>query len=351
MWQTVSGIQRLKNTHGPGWYDTGKPFRDAHHNPGIVGNPRSRYQLRGYLNYNHWPNPFGQLRDINMTICGPQTILDLWFWGNMAGSFWWQNFVPSPRELERKWLTNKYRCGFFLEATPINEEFGPESAIRSPFDILWKDGPHVVIGGIIQPVINGLFYLWVAGTAFNALSQFQTVLVELAACAEDEDSALMALGDADFTGNGGVGGLVAYTIISDPQGVAGALNGDYLMLHDQATYHAYGHVTSFGKFVDSCRIEWSGHLCSNETVELGAISPGETKAWAISGYKTDLGHGDVTIKVTIVQHGVSIAPTFVDCVRFSYTAHDASHQGPPRDRRADPRCWADNMPELAISPI
>jgi len=236
MWQTVSNIQRLKNTHGPGWYDTGKPFRDAHHNPGIVGNPRSRYQLRHYLNYNHWPNPFGKLQDINQLVCDQEQIIRLQFWGKMAGSFWFQNMFPSPRELERKWLTGSYRCGFVLEAAPLEAELGAESGIRSPFEILWRKGPLVVIRGIINPAITAAYYMWVAGTAFNALSQFQSVILKLATCGLNENLTNFALGDASFPSHGGVGTCTGFDEISDPGHYGNAGIGSVLLLNDDALY-------------------------------------------------------------------------------------------------------------------
>lgn len=346
----VSEVKKLKNTHGPGYYDTGKAFRDAHHEPGVTGNPRNKSTLRKIRDFSHWPNPFGKLIDINHHVCDQEQIVELVFWGAMAGSFWFQNFFPSPRELERRWLTGQYRCGFFLEASPLEAEFGEASGARSPFDLLWKNGPTVVIRGILEPALTAVYYAWAAGTAFNALAQFNTVLLQLASCDANPNLTNFALGDADFASHGGVGSPTAYNTISDPSGFGNALTGNVLLMNDNATFNAWGHFSSLGKTVHSVRVEWSGHLCSNEFVELGAMGPFEIKGWSLSGYKTGPGHGDVQVKITVDQEELPVGNSFADCVRFVVNQTADQHIGPPQDRHRTPKCWAEDSPYLPLNP-
>jgi len=110
-----------------------------------------------------------------------------------------------------------------------------------------------------------------------------------------------------------------------------------------------GHFASLGKTVSSCRVEWSGHLCSDEFVELGPMGPFEVAAWSLDGHKTGPGHGDVQVKFTVVQSELPVGSSFADCVRFIVNNTDTAHQGPPQDRHHTPRCWADNSPDLPLN--
>jgi len=80
-------------------------------------------------------------------------------------------FIPSPRELERKALTGGYRCGFFL---------GVE--VKSPIEIIWGQGTARMVGEIVSPFARGAFYFWAAGVGLEAFAIWQSMMFPQAIC-------------------------------------------------------------------------------------------------------------------------------------------------------------------------
>jgi len=118
------------------------------------------------VEYNHWPNPVNWLIDYKTLACNQDNwIVQLEFAAAVIAEMFWTDFVPSPRELERKAITGGYRCGFYLDVN-----------FKSPVEILWGQGTATMVAEIARPFATGLFYWWVAQVIYDALGVWQTLL-------------------------------------------------------------------------------------------------------------------------------------------------------------------------------
>jgi len=138
-------------------------------------NPPEKQSLRNIHKWNHWPTPHNWITDIKVLVCNQDTFIaqfKLAF--ALAAEFFWSSFVPSPREVERKFFTGGYRCGFYLNVK-----------IKSPIEILFGRGTNTVIGQIQSPFATGLFYFWVQQTALTALSSWSTLVFPQLYCEEN----------------------------------------------------------------------------------------------------------------------------------------------------------------------
>ncbi len=149
--------------------------------------------------FTHWPDPFkGMVKNIDVWACEGTWQAYIEIAGAEFGDWFWTNFVPSPVELLRKSVTGSYKCGFYLL-----------DHLNSPLDIVWRDGSvSAGLAEITSPAVVGLFYLWAAETAYNALSRWSTVLYAFDMCGATRNEAL--------SGNGSVGLGTGYTIGTCP---------------------------------------------------------------------------------------------------------------------------------------
>jgi len=157
--------------------------------------------------WNQWPSPVNWVKNIRILVCNQDTwMAEIELAFDLAVSFWWNNLFPSPREVERKFFTGGYRCGFLLDIP-----------IKSPIEVIWGKGTARMIAEIASPFTKALFYWWATATAFEALSYFTTILYPQLFC-EDRTADAMRSNDRGALGSGthsGVPGL-------------GTLNFDYL---------------------------------------------------------------------------------------------------------------------------
>lgn len=151
---------------------------------------------------NSWPSPLNWVTNVEVLVCNQ----DLWMARidlayNVAADFFWSSFVPSPREVERKYFTGGYRCGFFLNVK-----------VRSPLEIIFGKGTSTVIAQIFEPFARGLFFWWVQQTALSALAAWTTVIFPELYCEEGIGDGLRradkgALGQGFNSGTPGLGVL------------------------------------------------------------------------------------------------------------------------------------------------
>lgn len=126
-------------------------------------------------NFNHWPNPVNWVVNIDVLMCNQDYWLariELAF--ATAADFFWTNLVPSPRELERKFLLGGYRCGFYVNIK-----------VKSPMRIVAGKGASTVIVEIVQPFTKFLFYWWAQQTILESIAAWMTVLYPELYCVEN----------------------------------------------------------------------------------------------------------------------------------------------------------------------
>lgn len=143
--------------------------------------------------------PHNWVTDIRVLVCNDQTfIVQIKLAFAMTMHMFMTNFVPSPREVERKFFTGGYRCGFFLNVK-----------VKSPVEILFGRGTSTIIAEVVRPFITPLFYFWLQQTVMTSLSMFTTLMFPMAFCEEAVGAGLRKL-DRGFLGQGhseGVPGL------------------------------------------------------------------------------------------------------------------------------------------------
>jgi len=152
------------------------------------------------LNYNHWPTPVNWVKNIRLLVCNQDTwMAEIELAFDLAMLFFWNNVIPSPREIERKAFTGGYRCGFYLDIP-----------IKSPIEIIFGKGTARMIAEIAGPFATGLFYWWAMSATYEALSAFTTVLYPQLFCVDRLGDAARsndrgALGSGEHSGVPGLG--------------------------------------------------------------------------------------------------------------------------------------------------
>jgi len=142
--------------------------------------------------WSHWPNPLtNMVKKIDVLACENTWQAKVEMWAIGLANFFWTNFIPSPVELTRKVTMGGYKCGFYL---PIE--------VKSPLDIVWKDGrTSQVLLEISRPITTALFYWWAAETAWDALSTFSSLLMKEELCDLDKNEVLLRDGDLLIPGS------------------------------------------------------------------------------------------------------------------------------------------------------
>jgi len=125
--------------------------------------------------FNYWPRPTNWVKNISVLVCNQDTfIMQIELAFNLAAAFFWANILPSPRELERKFFTGGYRCGFYLDIP-----------LKGPVEILWGKGTQKMVAEIARPFVTPLFYFWGISTTIEALSSFGTLIYPQYQCIEE----------------------------------------------------------------------------------------------------------------------------------------------------------------------
>jgi len=211
--------------------------------------------------WNHWPNPFDNMvKKIEVLACEDTFQAKLEMLGIGFGNWFWSSFIPSPIELTRKTATGSYKCGFYSKLK-----------FKSPLDIIWRDGrTSKGLGEIIRPVTSGLFYMWAASTAWEAMSTWTSMVYAMEMCEADNRECLLRDGNGTFPVGTTEGNPALYTVMHDPQGVYGDPGG-FINVGQTSSVntHAYGYLVA------------NGHEVSN--IEYGVIVNGIIRTLGIGG--------------------------------------------------------------------
>lgn len=158
--------------------------------------------IKKLLNYNRWPGVHNYVTDIRVLVCNEQTlIVQISLAFALAMHMFWTSFFPSPREVERKFFTGGYRCGFFLDVK-----------VKSPVEIIFGRGASTIIGEIVRPAATLMYYFWLEQVALTAMSTFTTLIYPFLFCQDNIGDGLRR-SDVGTFGQGhneGVPGLGAF---------------------------------------------------------------------------------------------------------------------------------------------
>jgi len=218
------------------------------------------------IKFQQWPNPINAIANISVLMCNRDYwIAEVEFIGLAVANFFWTNFVPSPRELERKTLLGSYKCGFYL-----NDGF------RSPLESLWGRGVQKALVEIANPFVTALWYAWAASAAIDALAVWQTIMFPQAFCDPFRGNYLYT-GAHAFASSGISDGSVGLgTLAYDPNHYGNAFVADMSVPPGVTTMNVYWSFDAAGPGFSEIR---TGFLVGGTKFEVsshGALLPGGT---------------------------------------------------------------------------
>jgi len=299
--------------------------------------------------YTHWPQPFGKVQDLEVLACNPTPYVRARVWGQAFTQWWFANFIPSPTELYRNWLTGRYRCGMKFEF-PAETGRGAGPRMRGPLDIIWTDGrASLVAAETLRPVLTGLWYLWATGTAWDALQRASSVIAAIEACDDGIEEVVLAHGEGDFYYDGNAGSPTSYQTIHDPYDRYQSPNSFFTHLDGPISSYAFGDITAVSQTVDYWSVELTPDDLPATKVEGGTINPGEVVNWSVEGGASHFRTSAIGIRVVIVQHGSGLAPTVVHVKRWlSSTRPYQPNPSGDNFPYLSPRCSAPDLPTFYI---
>jgi len=154
--------------------------------------------------YSHWPSPFNGIRNMQVLACQPnmEFLVDLFM--PVAANFFFTNFLPSPRELLRRSLLGPYKCGIILQPPK-----------KSPMAIIFGRNTQRVIVGSLAPALTVAYYMWAAGTIWEAASTWTSMIYDIERCEQDQYSGVALNGGGEKVGPG-EGAPVGWDPLFDP---------------------------------------------------------------------------------------------------------------------------------------
>lgn len=152
--------------------------------------------------WKRWPTPFGWTTDVKTIICNENMWMgEIGTVGAVVGALFWTDFIPSPVEIERKTVTGSYKCGFYLL---------PKQ--KGLVEVLFGKGTQRVVARVQRPFTTGLFYMWAADTAFDAMAAWTMLIHKKLFCAIPEGDCLLMGGFGTFGGGNITGGIPNSTV-------------------------------------------------------------------------------------------------------------------------------------------
>jgi len=293
-----------------------------------VGNYAKNY-LDGNTGYTHWANPFkGMVRKIDILACEEIWQAKVAMWGIAAANWFWSSFVPSPVELERKFVAGSYKCGFFLAP-----------GLRSPLDIIWRDGKaSEVLLEASSPFTKAIFYWWAAETAWSALSTYTSVIHKQHQCDLTGRETLLSAGVGTFGGGThhveGEAGL--YTVLRDIFDRYSEAGG-HVFIDEPSSVNAIavGYMTTEGSTLHNVEI---GIKYGEEVMQkayLGTILPFTAQPFSVAGAKGNY-DGTVSVWFQCDVEGLTVFPNYINVVRWTVTVDPPDTPTPGWDRSPDP---------------
>jgi hypothetical protein len=282
-----------------------------------------------------WPNPFNcGIKKLTSWQCGQYVEIDAWLVAGCIGKWWWSNFVPTFNELTRKLVSGSYKCGFYAG-----------TKAKSPLDIIWEDGSASrVTGEILGPFATGLFYMWAAQTAYDALSMWTSLLYAEDAGKITDHSILIPAGKGDIRFDSSTGSiplppaLCAEDLIH-PGATAFITSNEILPYKTRmfGTIDALGsdHINVHGEI----RAQPSGELVASMD-ELD-VRFGEVRPWSMESEYPVTGRG-LAHQFWWTQHVLSpLFPSAITVNRWLASQYPTQPEYPSFGK---PICWPGEMP-------
>jgi len=258
--------------------------------------------------YNHWPNPFKFLiKYFGVTACEDTLQFEIEWWGFGLLAYWFDNFIPGPRELERKFATGAYKCGFF-----------GFHGVPNALDLIWEDGTAGrAVLEIASPAIAPLYYLWMLEVPYGAMAQVQSMIYAMAKCDTDRYECLLGNASAALPPGVHNGGPVQAQVIWDPNNWNDHADNAVVTLgaHDlHAT--AYGYLSAVSHIINNAYIILSIGVTELARQEMGSMQANEVKAWRLEYAGASIA-GAIKVEIYYDIAAGGIANPVIECTRFT----------------------------------
>jgi len=284
------------------------------------------------MKYTHWPYPNpNYVRSIHLLACEHTWQARITMWRRGAVLFFYQNLIPSPVELTRKFVLGGYKCGFYI---PV--------AVRSPIDQIWRDGTlSKTLAEISGPLTRGLFYWWAAETAWSALNMWSSLIHEGEVCNPDGTECLLRDGNGTWPGVPAhrIGSPGLFTEIYDPRGRY-SFGGSHIDIFEAShvSASAFGRLQPFQCTFDNVEV-WIRHEgIDGPKTYIGHVGAGEIVSFDCS-WGGEMGIGVVSVMCELDITGNSLFAPSIWCDRFTVKAV------PPEPGSTDGPLWPPEEPQ------
>jgi len=260
------------------------------------------------LKVNHWPNPAkAAMRYFHITACEDTLQMEAAWWGLGFLAWAFSSFVPSPRELERKFATGAYKCGFYGLQGPA-----------SPLSIIWYDETLAqVVLEIASPLTHALYVIWFNETIFSAISTYQSMMYQVARCDADRYECLLGFSSANLPPGIHSGNPVMAGLIWDPNGWADTAD-NAIDTFDNRNLHAtaWGYLLANNHIVHSATVSFYIGTQVVASQELNPMEQFGLQAWRLE-YAGLATAGTIHVQIDYNIEGGGLINSEIQCLRFT----------------------------------
>jgi len=285
-----------------------------------------------YRKYHHWPNPYKFfMQDMEILSCGPTFQAKVKYVGSEIFNFWFTNFVPSMVEIERRIVMGKYKCGFVLKARD-----------KGRVGIIWKNPAiRTAVIEMSNPWLSGLFYMWAAQTAYDAITTWQSMVLKMSQCGADPHATMIRDGISLLGYGHNDGGAALGDTIQDPEGRASeTITGVNCLGGEIWTGNAFGYYLGNNCSSDNVEVFWRYNGEEHSHQFIGHVPIGGVIPFSLGGNTvTTPGIFAPQIRADVNMEGL-LRPEFY-VVRF--TARSGEPERPNYGNVGQPvnfPCWA-----------
>jgi len=266
--------------------------------------------------YKKWPDPTKNwAKDMKILACQHTIQARIDFFTLGAMTLFWNTSVPQPNEIFRKTVSGSYKCGFY---------FGME--FPSPMELFLDTRTVKAFGEMLRPFTTTLFFIWAAGSAWDALAQWQQMMGMIEDCDPEHGEVLLKEGTGDIYTNVMGGSPGFYTAIYDPFHHYSSPGGAIDMPTERGVQmHAWGFLSTGGGTINNCEIFFTkggiSPIPGSQVVSFSNLGPGSVVTWdlAYSGLQTA---GSFQIYISGTQDHIGLAHSRIDVNRFTFTTWD-----------------------------
>jgi len=269
--------------------------------------------------YKKWPDPTKNwAKDMQILACQHTVQSKAQFFTLGAMVFFWTTAVPQPNEIIRKTVTGGYKCGFY---------FGMK--FPSPLELFLDTKTVTAFGEMLRPATTALWFMWAAGSAWDALAQWQQMMGMFEACEDLHGECLLKGGIGELYSDDPEGSPGFYTAIYDPyhhySSPGGAIT---LTVPKGIQMDAWGTFSTGGTTVNWAEIYFikGGNvpIPGSQVVRFDNLPPGSVESWSLA-YSGQQNPGAFSIYIRADQDGVGLQHSKIDVERWTITTWD----GPP----------------------